>query len=77
MSTISIRGELHFLPAYAPHLNPDELVNADLKRTWPTRHHRPPPDGTAVRSFFHRVQKLPGRVRSYFQAPHTVYASTF
>jgi hypothetical protein len=24
--------ELHFLPAYAPHVNPDELVNADLKR---------------------------------------------
>lgn len=24
--------ELHFLPSYAPHLNPDELVNADLKR---------------------------------------------
>ena len=27
------RIELHFLPAYAPHLNPDELVNADLERT--------------------------------------------
>ncbi|WP_405182122.1 IS630 family transposase [Nocardia sp. NBC_01377] len=71
------RIELHFLPAYAPHLNPDELVNADLKRTLadqiittPTRME------TSVRSFFHRVQKLPGRVRGYFQAPHTIYAST-
>ena len=37
------RIELHFLPAYAPHLNPDELVNADLKRR--SGHHRPGPDG--------------------------------
>lgn len=69
--------ELHYLPAYAPHLNPDELLNADLKRTLADE-----PIGSpdrmelAVRSFFRRVQKLPGRVRGYFQAPHTVYAST-
>ena len=29
------RIELHFLPAYSPELNPDELVNADLKRSLP------------------------------------------
>jgi transposase len=73
----SDRIELHFLPPYAPHLNPDELVNADLKRTLAdqvitTRDQME----TSVRSFFHRVQKLPARVRSYFQAPHTMYAST-
>ncbi|MCX5433659.1 IS630 family transposase [Streptomyces sp. NBC_00257] len=28
--------ELHFLPSYSPELNPDELVNADLKRSCPT-----------------------------------------
>ncbi|MFF0501949.1 transposase [Nocardia aobensis] len=64
--------ELHHLPAYAPHLNPDELVNADLKRTLA--------DKTiigrdrmelAVRSFFRRVQKLPDHVRGYFHGPHT------
>lgn len=71
------RLELHFLPAYAPHLNPDELVNADLKRTLAdqtitTRDQM----HTAVRSFFHRVQKLPSHIRGYFQAPHTIYAST-
>lgn len=68
---------MHYLPGYAPHLNPDELVNADLKRTLA--------DKTilgrdqmelAVRSFFRRVQKLPDHVRGYFHAPHTVYAST-
>ena len=69
--------EMHYLPTYAPHLNPDELVNADLKRTLA--------DKTivgrdqmelAVRSFFQRVQKLPDHVRGYFQAPHTIYSST-
>jgi hypothetical protein len=30
----------------------------------------------AVRTFFHRVQKLPDRVLGYFQAPHTKYASS-
>lgn len=69
------RIELHFLPAYAPHLNPDELVNADLKRhladqviTDRDQMER------SVRSFFHRVQKFPARVLGYFQAPHTKYA---
>ncbi|MFD3595923.1 IS630 family transposase [Nocardia sp. NPDC058640] len=69
--------ELHYLPPYAPHLNPDELVNADLKRTLADK-----PIGNvdqlelAVRAFFRRVQKLPDRVRGYFQGPHTIYAST-
>ncbi|WP_432116152.1 transposase [Streptomyces sp. S1] len=27
--------ELHFLPSYSPELNPDELVNADLKCSLP------------------------------------------
>lgn len=69
------RIELHYLPAYAPHLNPDELVNADVKQ------HLADQVLTdlgqmeyAVRSFFHSLQKLPHRVLSYFQAPHTKYA---
>lgn len=69
--------ELHFLPAYAPHLNPDELAGADLKRTLADQviidrfqMER------SVRAFFHRVQKLPTRVLSYFQAPHTKYVSS-
>lgn len=71
------RIELHYLPAYAPHLNPDELVNADLKRaladqsiTTRTQMEQ------AVRSFFWRVQKLPGHVLGYFRGPYTIYAST-
>ncbi|MFH9138542.1 transposase [Streptomyces sp. NPDC017524] len=33
--------ELHFLPSYSPELNPDELVNADLKRSLPHTHRGP------------------------------------
>ncbi|MET7770831.1 transposase [Nocardia sp. NPDC005366] len=69
--------ELHHLPAYAPHLNPDELVNADLKRALAdktiTTHGQME---LAVRSFFRRVQKLPDHVLGYFGGPHTIYAST-
>ena len=71
------RIELHFLPAYAPHRNPDALVNADLKGTLTdqvitdrTQMER------VVRTFFHRVQKIPDRVLGYFQAPHTKYTSS-
>src|SRR5699024_4853192 len=59
---------------YSPHLNPDELVNADLKRqlvdeviTDRSRMR------AQVRSFFHSVQRLAGHVRGYFRAPHTRY----
>jgi transposase len=71
------RIELHFLPAYAPHLNPDELVNADLKRTLADQviTDRVQME-RVVRSFFHRVQKLPAHVLGYFRAPHTRYASS-
>jgi transposase len=71
------RIELHYLPAYAPHLNPDELVNADLKRTLADQVITDRAQMEyAVRSFFHRVQKLPDRVLGYFLAPHTKYAAS-
>ncbi|MGW8437809.1 transposase [Nocardiopsis sp. NPDC055879] len=66
--------ELNFLPSYSPHLNPDELVNADLKRyladeVIADRHRM----RAQVRSFFRSVQRLAGHVRGYFQDPHTSY----
>ena len=69
--------ELHYLPPYAPHLNPDELVNADLKRTLADQIITDRQQmNAAVRSFFHRIQKLPDHVKSYFHAPHTAYTSS-
>jgi transposase len=72
----SERIELHFLPPYAPHLNPDELVNADLKRVLADQAITDRDQmERSIRSFFHRVQKLPERVFSYFQAPQVKYAA--
>jgi transposase len=66
--------ELHFLPAYAPHLNPDELVNADLKRQLADRVITSRQYLAAeTRSVLRSIQKLPARIVGYFQAPHTNY----
>ncbi|MFD7731061.1 transposase [Kitasatospora phosalacinea] len=69
------RTTLHLLPAYAPETNPDELVNADLKRallpTCRARNAEEPAD--EVRRFFHRRQNQPRIVRGYFRAPHVRY----
>ena len=73
----SERIELHFLPSYSPELNPDELLNQDLKRHMRQLHPRPtdkPGLGSAVRSFLHRRQRQPHIVRNYFKAPHVAYA---
>ncbi|MFD9508983.1 transposase [Streptomyces mirabilis] len=40
--------ELHFLPSYSPELNPDELVNADVKRSLPHTHRARKPDRTRL-----------------------------
>ncbi|WP_081539372.1 MULTISPECIES: IS630 family transposase [Kitasatospora] len=61
------RITMHLLPAYAPETNPDELVNADLKRTLlPTsRAHSVDQLVDEVRRFFHRRQKQPHIVCGY------------
>ncbi|MFD5937314.1 IS630 family transposase [Streptomyces sp. NPDC060333] len=67
--------ELHFLPSYSPELNPDELVNADLKRSLPHTHRARNQAELAAetRRFFHRRQRQPHIVRGYFGGPHVRY----
>nr|WP_226599921.1 IS630 family transposase [Streptomyces violascens] len=67
--------ELHFLPPYAPELNPDELVNADLKHSLPKQHQaRDQAElATETHRFFHRHQRQPHIVRGYFGGPHVRY----
>ncbi|MFB7600148.1 IS630 family transposase [Streptomyces sp. NPDC056160] len=67
--------ELHFLPSYSPELNPDELVNADLKRSLPHTHRARNQNELAAetRRFFHRRQRQPHAVTGYFKAPHVRY----
>ncbi|WP_434096621.1 IS630 family transposase [Streptomyces nitrosporeus] len=67
--------ELHFLPSYSPELNPDEPVNADLKRSLPHTHRARNRTelATETRRFFHRRQRQPHIVTGCFEAPHVRY----
>lgn len=67
--------ELHFLPSYSPELNPDELVNADLKRSLPMHHRARDQAQLAAETcrFFHRRQRQPHIIRGYFSGPHVRY----
>jgi transposase len=69
--------ELFFLPSYSPELNPDECLNADLKRAVTSRvpsrakgHLR-----KVTLSHMHRLSKSPERVRKYFQHDPVKYAA--
>lgn len=65
--------ELHFLPSHLPELNPDELVNADLKRSLPmhSRAQNQAQLAAETRRFFHRRQ--PHIVRGHFGGLHVRY----
>jgi transposase len=71
------RIELVYLPPYAPEYNPDEFMHNDLKQTMARR--CIPKDKAALKSFLrshmHRLQKIPAKVRSFFQAPEVRYAA--
>ncbi|GAA2401850.1 hypothetical protein GCM10010420_31070 [Streptomyces glaucosporus] len=69
------RVEPHFLPWYSPELNPDGLVNADLKRSLPM-HGRARDQArlaAETRRFFHRRRRQPHIVRGCFGGPHVRY----
>ena len=68
--------ELYFLPGYAPDLNPDELLNGDIKRA--LGHVRPRDRDaikTATRKWLHRRQKQPAILANFFNEPHVRYAA--
>lgn len=71
------RLTLHFLPGYAPDLNPDELVWSHVKRTGVAR--QPLRKGEKLRERIEeqleQLRQLPGLVRSFFQAPSVAYIS--
>jgi transposase len=68
---------LHFLPGYAPDLNPDELVWSHAKRTGNAR--RPLLKGERleqrVAAQLADIGKRPGLVRSFFRHPSVAYIS--
>jgi transposase len=71
------RLTLHFLPGYAPELNPDELVWSHAKRTGVAR--RPLRRGEKLERRVHeQLQDIaddPGLVRSFFGHPSVAYVS--
>ena len=66
---------VHFLPGYAPDLNPDELVWSHVKRTGTA--HRPLQAGERLNQRINvelaAVQRNPKLVRSLFRAPSVAY----
>jgi transposase len=68
--------ELVYLPSYSPELNPDEMLNHDVKHS-ALRQRRPKTvtDLKAdVHACLHRIQACPDHVRSYFEERHVRYA---
>jgi len=69
------RLTLHFLPGYAPELNPDELVWSYVKRTGVAR--TPLRKGerlqNKIESQLASIKNAPRLVRSFFQAPTVSY----
>jgi transposase len=69
--------EVFYLPSYSPELNPDELLNADLKRRVTTAAPARTKCGltrTAIGAL-RSIQKQPQRVQSYFQKKDVSYAA--
>jgi transposase len=68
--------ELFYLPGYAPELNPDELLNGDIKRALgQVRPRDRQAMKTATRKWLHRRQKQPAILAKLFAAPHVRYAA--
>lgn len=68
---------LFFLPGYSPELNPDELLNQDVKTNAVGRQR--PRDKVElvrnVRHFLRSTQRRPAKVRNYFHEHHVQYAA--
>jgi transposase len=68
--------EMHLLPGYAPELNPDELLNHDVKIAMGKSRPRSREDLRAkLRAHLHRRQKQPHVVRNFFRGKHVRYAA--
>ena len=68
---------LFFLPGYSPELNPDELLNQDVKTNAVGRkrpRHKTELLGN-VRRFMWSTQRQPAKVRGYFRHPNVRYAA--
>ena len=71
------RLSLFYLPGYSPELNPDELVNQDVKSNAVGRKRARDVHELMenVRGFLRRKQRRPDLVQRYFLAPRVAYAA--
>jgi len=69
--------EMFFLPGYSPELNPDELLNNDVKSNAVGRQRAKDQAKLVgnVRSYLRSTQRQPEVVMSYFQEKHVRYAA--
>jgi transposase len=69
--------KLHFLPGYAPELNPDELVWSHVKRTGVARSplRKGESLGACIEQQLNPLERMPHLIRSLFRAPSVAYAS--
>ena len=65
------------LPGYCPELNPDELLNQDVKTNalGKSRPRNRPEMMATVRRHLHRLQQQPQLIRNLFQEQHVRYAA--
>lgn len=71
------RIRIFYLPTYSPELNPDELLNNDVKGN-AFRVRRPATRDEMihrVRGYLHKRQKMPSVIQSFFHAPLVSYAA--
>ena len=66
---------LHFLPGYAPELNPDELVWSHMKRTGVARAplRRGEKLQAKIEAQLSAIKRMPQLIRSFFKAPSVAY----
>lgn len=72
------RIRLFFLPSYSPQLNPEELLNHDVKANAVGRI-RPKNQAEMInniRSYLRSTQRQPHIVQNFFHEKHVAYAAT-
>ena len=69
--------ELFFIPSYSPHLNPDELLNHDLKANAVGRKRARNQDELVANATNHLEgrARTPGVVAAFFREAHVRYAA--
>lgn len=76
LKTHASQIEMHFLPGYAPELNPVEILNGDIKKhVAKANPHDKDQLRTELRAHLRRRQNQPGFLRSLFGKPEVAYAA--